>query len=238
MARALWPSESPIGRCVQIGGTAFPCWTVIGVAADPRRWSLAGEEDAYQYWVPAEALQSDALRPTSLLVRMNEPAAGAAVRRELLGLDPRIRFVEVESFREVMEPYLRPWNLGGTLFAAFGLLAVFLAALGLYSVIAFDVTQRTREIGIRTALGATTRAVVRVVLVRALRLAALGVALGLLAAVLLTPKVEDLLFGVPARDPVTFTTVAAVLLLVALSAAVLPARRASAVDPMVALRTE
>jgi ABC-type antimicrobial peptide transport system permease subunit len=156
----------------------------------------------------------------------------------LLNLDPRVRFVEMQSFSEVMEPLLRSWTLGATLFTVFGLLALLVAAFGLYAVIAFDVIQRTRELGIRAALGATSRAIIRAVIGRGLRLAGIGVAIGLFAAAMLAPRLEDMLYGVPARDPTTFLAVAGVLIFVALLAAWVPARRASRVDPAIALRAD
>jgi ABC-type antimicrobial peptide transport system permease subunit len=238
MARRIWGGEDPIGRCIHVGGPTLPCSTVVGIAADPRRASIAQEEETFQYWIPAEPLQSDVLRPTNLVVRVSDPGAVDAVHRELLAMDPRIRFVRITSFREVIAPQMRSWIASATLFSAFGLLALIVAALGLYSLIAFDVAQRTREIGIRTALGALRRSVVRLVVIRALWLTGLGVAIGLTAAALLSPRIDDLLFGVSAHDPATFAAVGAVLMLVAVLAAGFPAHRASRVDPIVALRNE
>jgi len=238
MARRVWDEGSPIGSCLQIGGSDAPCWTVVGVAADPRRSTLVDEAETFQYWIPAESAEMAFLAPSAITVRLSRPALLEALRAELLGVDPRIRFVEAVSIREALSPQLRSWRLGASLFTVFGVLALVVAALGLYSVMAFDVVQRTREIGIRSALGATRRRLLSAVMTRALWVVTVGIAFGLALAVILAPRLQEMLYGVNARDPVTFGGVAAVLLLVALLAAYLPARRAARVDPMIALRAE
>ncbi len=238
MARAMWGEEDPIGQCIHVGGVTRPCSTVVGVAADPHRSDLIGELDTFQYWIPADGLETDLLRPNNLAVRVSSPAVLVDVRRELIALDTRIRHVETFSYREWMPLLARTQSTAATLFTVFGALALIVAALGLYSVIAFDVAQRTREIGIRAALGASGSAVIRAVIGRGLRHATVGVALGLIAAAVLSPRVEEQLYGISPRDPATFALVAGVLLLVALVASGLPARRAAGVDPMIALRAE
>jgi ABC-type antimicrobial peptide transport system permease subunit len=149
-----------------------------------------------------------------------------------------VRFAEVQAFTEILDPQMRSWTLGATLFTAFGALALLVAAIGLYSVLAFDVTRQTREIGIRSALGATKTTILRGVVVNAVRLAAMGIALGLAAAAAAAPLVQDLLFQVEPRELRVMGAVAALLLAVALLASAVPALRATRVDPMEALRID
>ena len=139
---------------------------------------------------------------------------------------------------ELLEPELQPFRLGATMFGVFGLLALLLAGVGLYAVISFDVARRTRELGIRTALGARAEDVVRLVLGQGLRVTAVGVAIGILLALALGRVVEALLFGATPRDPYVFGAVAVTLMTVAASASLIPAWRAARVDPVIALREE
>jgi predicted permease len=239
MARVLWPGQDPIGKCVIIGAspgeTDPPCTEVVGVVEDARTFSLLPEE-AMQYYVP---LGSEG-GARALLVRVRgEPETSIpSIRRALLSLEPGLRYPEIQPLRELIDPQARSWKLGATMFTAFGLLALLVAAVGLYSVLAFSVAQRTFELGVRSALGASRERLLGLVLGQAARLTVLGVALGLLAAWLAAPKVEDLLYATSPHDPAVLGGVAGVLLAVGLLAAWLPARRATRVDPSVALRAE
>jgi ABC-type antimicrobial peptide transport system permease subunit len=153
-------------------------------------------------------------------------------------MDPRIRYASVAPLQDKIAPEARSWTLGATMFTVFGLLALLVAAIGLYGVLAFDVAQRTRELGIRTALGAERMRLLRSVVTDGLRLALVGVVLGLGIALVAAPYVRDLLFKESPRDPHVFVAVALTLILVALVASLIPGVRATRVDPMVALRTE
>jgi ABC-type antimicrobial peptide transport system permease subunit len=137
-----------------------------------------------------------------------------------------------------IEPQVRPWRLGAAMFSVFGALALLLAAVGLYSVIAYGVTQRTHELGVRVALGARTADVLRLVVGEGLRIAVVGVSAGALLALLAGRWLAPLLFNVSPRDPGVFAIVATVLLAVALAASLLPALRAARVDPATALRAD
>ena len=244
MARQLWPGRSPLGECLRIGGEdrehnrTRPCSTVVGVVEDARRQSVRAEE-TFQYYIPLAQRHLDSI-PEYLVVRVarETPALLNAIRRQVLGLDPAIRWVDVSRLQDRIAPETRAWQLGATLFSLFGLLALVVAAIGLYSMLAFDVAQRTRELAVRTALGATTRRLVRHILHRALATTALGVAAGVLVALLLAGRVEPLLFETRGRDPLSFAGVALVLLAVAVAAAGLPAWRAARVDPGTALRSD
>ncbi|HUH12762.1 MAG TPA: ABC transporter permease [Longimicrobiales bacterium] len=243
MARVVWPREEAIGKCLLIGSddpppNNPPCTTVVGVVEDGRVQQIV-EEPSMQYYVPLAQRLVD-WAPEALLVRVrgDERAAIPAIRREILAAEPSLRYAEVRPMRDLIDPQARSWQLGAALFTAFGLLALLVAGIGLYSVLAFDVAQRTREIGIRAALGATRERVLRLVVGQGVRVVAIGVVLGGGAAFLLAPRVEALLFETPARDPWTFGAVVLTLGLVALVASALPALRATRVDPREALQAE
>jgi predicted permease len=240
MARTIWPGQDAVGKCLIIGdypsnGEGKVCSQVVGVVEDARSFHLLPEE-TMQYYTPLEKDESG----WALLVRVkgDEAAVIPRIRSALLRLEPGLRFPEIQPLRELIDPQARAWTLGATMFTAFGVLALLVAAVGLYSVLAFSVEQRTFELGVRSALGASRERLMGLVLGQAARLLALGVALGLVAAYLAAPRVEDLLYATSPHDPAVLAGVAGVLLVVGLLAAWLPARRATRVDPSVALRTE
>ena len=235
MARLAWPGEDPIGRCLVMRDG--PCTRVVGVVADSRRFGLE-ENEAMQYYVPL-AHAPYPWPPSSLMLRTARPAALAApARAALLRAMPALRLVGTEPFASSLAGQYRAWRLGAMLFGGFGLLALLVASLGLYSVLAFDVAQRRTELGIRGALGATRSAVVGLVLRDGMRLAVPGVAIGLATAAVAAGRVEPLLFHVPARPPALLAAVALAMILVAAVASVLPALRASRVPPAEALGAE
>ena len=177
---------------------------------------------------------------SGLFVRARGSAATIeeTVRRRLQPLMPGVSYVTVTPLSDIVGSQTRSWRLGAAMFSVFGLLALVLAAIGLYSVIAYNVAQRTQEMGIRIALGAETRDLVGLVLSEGMRLALVGIALGGAIALVVSGWVRPLLYEESPRDPLVFGGVAAVLLAVAALASFLPARRAARVDPMRALRTE
>jgi putative ABC transport system permease protein len=162
----------------------------------------------------------------------------AALRQEVQALDKTLALSRVQTMEEIVSATVAVPRLVMLLFASFAAVALVLASLGIYGVMAYSVTQRTHEIGIRIALGAQTRNVLGLVVGQGMKLAVLGVGLGLAASFGLTRLMESLLFGIQATDPLTFAAVALLLTLVALLACYLPARRATKVDPMIALRYE
>ncbi len=238
MGRLLWPGGSALGKCIQIGGPAAPCTEVVGVAGDALRQSLE-TTPVLQYYVPL-AQHSDFADQTRLLVGTTGPAEGsaAAIRRNVLAVSPEMPYPEVRPLTALIAPRIQPWRLGAALFTLFGLLALLVAGVGLYGVIAYDVAQRAPEMAIRMAMGAPALRVVRRVVRDALRLALAGIALGGLAALVAAPAAAPLLFHESPRDPAVFATVAGLLLLVGAAAALVPARRASRLDPASALRAE
>ena len=240
MARLFWPDGNPIGSCVRIGVDSLPCATIVGVTENARRQKIA-EETSLQYAVPL-GQEPAFMRDRMLFVR---PAPGAdpalvaaAVRRMMQGAAADLPYAEVFPMSELLDGEMRPWRMGATLFGAFGVLALVLAAVGLYGVIAYSVSQRTHELGVRMALGASVGQVRRMVLGQGVALAAIGAVIGLAMAVVLAPRLRELLFKTSPRDPVILAGVAAILLLVAAAACLVPAWRASRVHPAVALRAE
>jgi ABC-type antimicrobial peptide transport system permease subunit len=176
-----------------------------------------------------------------LHVRTGGDAASVApaARREVRGLDPTLSVFDVRTLEEQVSQSLAPLRINVIMLGAFGTIALLLASVGLYGVASYSVTLRTREIGVRMALGARRSSVLGLVLGRGLIVVAIGIAIGLAAAAALAPRVPaNLLPNVNARDPLTFATTALVLVAVALIANYLPARRATRIDPLIALRGE
>jgi putative ABC transport system permease protein len=161
-----------------------------------------------------------------------------AVRRELQGMDESVPFVSVRPMLELIDQQVTPWRIGTLVFTLFGALGLVLAAVGLYGVISFVVTQRTHELGVRIALGARGRDVLGLVLRQGARLAGIGVVTGAAGAAAATRLFASMMYGVSALDPLVYAAMALVLGAVALAAAYVPARQATRVDPMVALRAE
>jgi ABC-type antimicrobial peptide transport system permease subunit len=237
MARALWPGRDGIGQCIRVGADTTPCTTVVGISEDIRQDNITGDSATYIYYLPATQVSGPAF---SLALRTSGRATQFAegIRRRLQREMPGASYVNVTPFSDVLAPQMQSWLLGATMFAAFGVLALALAAIGLYSVIAYNVVQRTHEMGVRVALGAQVRDVVLLVVRDGLRFGLVGLALGAVVARGAAHWVEPLLYKEPASDPVVFGSVTAILLAVAVAASWLPARRAARVDPQVALRTD
>jgi hypothetical protein len=241
MARALW--KDPIGRCIQVffGPDALaPCTTVIGIAEDAAQQNLTDDPDSrFMYYLPLD--QVDPSWGSQLFLRMAGHDAGGSVERVRLALNramPGQGYVSVQPMEDLLDRQRRSWQLGATLFVGFGVLALLVAAVGLYGTVSYDVAQRTHELGVRSALGARGVDLVRLVVGQAVRLAGAGVVLGLALALLASPWIQPLLFKQSARDPATYGLVAVLLLGVAVLASAMPSRRAARVDPNLALRAE
>jgi len=233
-ARRIWPSEDPLGKCVKVDAKG-PCSIVVGVSGDIR----AGFNEGPTRHVYLAAAQVP-LPDSRLFIRTRGDAAKQteAVRRALQEVVPGFAYVSTQTLDSIIAPEMRSWRLGATMFTIFGVLALLVAAIGLYSVVAYDVSQRTRELGVRVALGASAAAVLRLVVGEGVRVVVVGLALGAAVALALASRVSPLLYQVSAKDPVTYAGVVGILLVVAIVASLAPALRAARVDPNVALRTE
>jgi putative ABC transport system permease protein len=237
MAKYLWPGKNAVGQCVKVGSDTVPCTEVVGVAEDIRADEEFLNDKMLYYYRPLTQAQPHG---GGLFVRTSGEASRSTetVRRELQALMPGSAYVTVTPFSQIYAPNVRSWRLGASMFVAFGGLALILAAIGLYSVIAYNVAQRTHELGVRVAFGARVSDVIRLVLGEGLRLAVAGVVIGGGIALYAGKWVAPLLFKVKPADPLVFGFVIAVLLAVATLASLIPAIRAARVNPNVALRSD
>jgi putative ABC transport system permease protein len=236
----VFPDEDPIGKPVSFGVAMdeeeeTASWEVVGVVADAALLWLDASAPAAFYvsgWQQPWTDMSLVLRAALL------PRLGEEVRREVQAIDTELPVYDVRPMPELVSASVAQRRFQTVLLTAFAAVGLALAAIGLYGVMALSVSQRTREIGIRMALGAPEGSVMRLVLRQGMALVLLGTAIGLAGALALSRVLASLLFRVSATDPPTFTIVAALLVLTALVASCLPARRATQVDPLVPLRYE
>ena len=238
MANVLWPGQDPIGRCVRVGLDSMPpCRYVVGVAEDIRSQSIEPESKLFFYYLPALQWKP---QDGGLFVRtrVDPSVVQEPLRRALQREMPGTAFVTVDPMGNIVGAKMRSWIVGATLFTAFGVLALVLAAVGLYSVIAYNVTQRKHELGVRLALGAERFGVVRLVVMESVRFALAGVAIGSGVALAAGKWIGPLLFDQSPRDVVVFGTVTAVLVCVAIVASWVPALRAARLDPKTALQAD
>jgi putative ABC transport system permease protein len=237
MARLAFSDADPLGRKVTIfmKGTNVPS-TIIGVVGDVKHESLSSEVRAMAYWPPPE--QSYRYMTVVVRTESSPTALVPAIRNEVLAMDRDQPISDAVSMEELLGSSVSKSRFSALLLSIFAGLALVLASVGIYGVMSYSVTQRSHEIGIRMALGAQRRDVVRMVVVHGMLLSLAGIAVGLVGSFALTRLLGGLLYGVSSTDPVTFAAISATLVLVALAACFIPARRASRVDPMVSLRYE
>jgi predicted permease len=236
-AKLVWPRAEALGKCLYRGDDSVTtCTRVVGVAADTKRGRVT-ESTTLLYFVPF--LQDNKPSINGVFVRIRPGARGVtgALQREVQAAG-NLPYAAIQSIADQVAPQMRSWRLGASAFTAFGLLALLIAATGIFAVLSYSVSQRTKEIGVRVALGAQSGHVVRMVVGQGLRAALLGAGIGMLGAYALGRAIATLLYQVPPTDVSVFAGVTAVLLTVAMIAAYLPARRAARVAPMVALRSE
>lgn len=234
--KRLFGTEDPVGRRIMIGTDVQPA-IIVGIVRDVRHNALVTDEPQAAVYVP---LPQAPRRTMSLAVRTTgDPASIApAVRREITALDASLGASDVLTMERVVSSALSPQRVTTGMLSSLALIALILAATGIYAVMSFSVAQRTHEIGIRVALGAQRSDILGLVVGHGLRLTLIGVAIGLVGALALTRLLSRLLYGVSATDPPTFAVIALLLAGAALLACYIPARRATKVDPMVALRYE
>jgi len=236
LAKMLWPNENALGKRLSFEGPKGPFLEVVGVARDSKYRTLG--EGALPY-VYQPVLQSYDPKMTLVVRTKGEPqSVAAAVREQIRTLDAHLPVTEIKTLKDQVDLSLFPsrvaaWTLGG-----FGILALLLAAIGIYGVVSYSVAQRTHEIGVRMALGAKETDVLRLVVGEGLFVVGVGLAVGLLLAFAATRAIAGFLYGIGATDPLTYVGVPLLLGFVALVASYIPARRATKVDPLVALRYE
>jgi putative ABC transport system permease protein len=242
-AQKFWPNQNPIGK--HLKRTFSPQWiTIVGVVGDVHEQSLVS---ALPYFVDGAiyepfGLQADIGRAQplnmDLVVRVSNDQLnyGQSLQQIVAGLNPDAPVSDVTTLRTIVTKSASTARSTVALFAVFAALALTLAAVGIYGVISYSVTQRRPEIGMRMALGAQWQDIVRLIVGHGARLALIGIAIGIAASFALTRLMKTLLFGVSATDPITFVAVSILLLVVTVAACYIPARRAMRVDPMVALR--
>ena len=234
MARRLWPDRDPVGQIALNGRQE---WLVVGVVGDVRHGALEQEASSEMYFPIAQNRDWGSL---DMVVRSKLPIQSLvpSVRAALSRIDPDLPNSDFQPLEQLVDQAVSPRRFVTVLLGGFSILALILASLGIYGVISYSVNQRTNEIGIRIALGAQTPAVLKLIIGQGVRLTLVGLGIGLGTAFALTHVLSSLLFGVRATDPLTFAGIALLLTGVALLACYIPARRASKVDPMVALRYE
>jgi len=238
VADAYWPDQNPIGQCIQLSDDKV-CTTIVGVVENMMLFRLVNDDRASIY-VP----WTHPAFPNSLASGMVIRARGEGeelLPRLLPGMKsvlPPVPFVSVEPYAQIVAPELRPWRLGATMFSIFGALATIIAAVGLYSVMAYWASQRTHEIGVRMALGARSADVVRLLATHAGRTVGAGLAIGAIVALGLARGVGNLLYDTSPREPAVYILAAAALALAAVLAIIVPARRVTRVDPATALRSD
>jgi len=239
MAEQLWPSEDPLGKRIKFPGSdknPQPWRTIVGVVGDVNQYAL-DRKPPMQMYLPQAQFPTSTM---SLVVRTAAEPTGpiTAIRDEIRAMDPDQAVFNIATMGSLMSDSISLRRFSMLLLMIFAAVALALAAIGIYGVISFAVTQRTHEIGIRVALGAGSTDILKLVVVRGMILTISGVAIGLVAAAGLTHFLQTLLFSVSATDPATFIVISVLLTGVALVACLVPARRAAKVDPMVALRYE
>jgi predicted permease len=239
MAKKFWPNENAVGKQVGLGAPSFPFMNIVGVVADVKHLSLR-EESGPEMYVPytQKPYPSMSIMYVVLRTKTEPTSVFSAASKAIHSVDPELPIAEAVTLSTIRDRSMAQPRFSMLLLGSLGILALVLACVGMYGVISYSVMQRTPEIGVRMALGAQRGNVFRMVLGQGSRLALLGIVIGLAGAVGLTRLMASFLYGVKATDPLTFTGMALLLAVVILLACYVPARRATRVDPMIALRYE
>ncbi len=237
MAKKFWPGQDPVGKQVGPGSPQYPLATIVGIAADVKHLSLR-EEPGPEMYVPytQKVWPSLLTMDVALRTRLDVASAVTSARNAIRAVDADLPIANVRPLASLVDDSVAQPKFSMLLLAAFGAFALILACVGIYGVISYSVAQRTREIGVRVALGASRSNIFGMILGEGARLAGLGIAIGIVAALGVTRMMSSFLYEVRPADPATFAVVCVILLGVAALACYLPARRATRVDPLVALR--
>jgi predicted lysophospholipase L1 biosynthesis ABC-type transport system permease subunit len=240
-ARFYWPHTDPIGQCLIVVRPTEPCATIVGITKDSHLEEILEPPEVElitPFFVSGSRLMEN---PRYLIARTSPDHVGQvanAMRRELQRTVPPSAVVWVMPMASWLEPQLRPWRLGSWLFTAFGILALVVATVGTYSVVAYSVSQRAHEMSVRVALGAAARDVIGLIVGYGVRVTAVGIGAGVLVALVLARSIGSLLYGTTTHDPLVIGAVTVLLVAVAATASALPAWRASSADPVATLRSE
>jgi putative ABC transport system permease protein len=242
-ARRYWPNQNPIGKRILSGLDDNQWSTIIGVVGDVKHTGLDADTNPETYYhylqIPPEAMNfAEATMALAIRTSADPAAMTSAVREALRTLDPSLPVFNVHTMRDFLYGSLAQPRFRTFLVGIFAGLALVLASLGLYGVVAYSVSQRTAELGIRVALGAQPGSILKLVVFHTAGLAAIGLAIGVAVTLAGSRIISRFLFGISATDPVTLGTASLVILLVALTASLVPALRAAKVDPATALRAE
>jgi predicted permease len=234
LAQRYWPNEEALGKRLRNS----KIWMEVVGVVENGKFRIAGQVEPPMVYTPYAQKETDS--PFSLIVRVSgDPASVmAALRYEVQRIDPGVPVLATMSLPDAVDFGALPLRIAGAAASGFGFIGLLLAAIGIYGLVSYSVAQRTQEIGVRVALGATRTDILRLVMLRGFKLAAIGLGIGVALALATTQVLAELLFGIGPADPLTFTGVAVLLAATTLAASWLPARRASRVDPMVALRYE
>jgi hypothetical protein len=235
-AKQYLPGGNGLDPCVYLGNDQ-PCTQIVGVVKSTVLWEMTGTKGSIVY-VPLEAWPEQRINMMEIRTTGDPRPLVPALRQAVLSVSSDLPWADIVPVSERLAPQLRPWRLGASMFTAFGVLALCLAAVGLYGLLSYVVTQRTQEIGIRKALGAPSGGVVQLVLRGALAMTVAGVTIGIVAALAAGRLIASQLYGVSSRNPTVIAASAVVLVVVAIVASLAPAIRATRVDPLVALRAE
>ena len=236
MARLFWPNETALGQRVRLEGDENPWMEVVGIVADVKHFGLESQtkpEIYVPYFIDPWPFMTIVVRSSSDLASLS-----AAIRDQVWSVDKDIPIPNIRTMDQLLSTSVARPRFNMLLLGVFAVIALVLSAVGVYGVMSYSVVQRTHEIGIRMALGAAKPDVLKLVVVQGLKLLLIGIGLGLLAALALTRVLTSMLFGVEPTDPATFAMISVLLACVALTACIVPARRATKVDPIVALRYE
>jgi len=235
-AKKFWPDGNPVDPCAYLGDNT-QCTEIVGVVANTVLWEMTGDKGLIVY-VPIESPWAQSVTMMEVRTSRDPAALVGPVRQAVLSVSSDLPWVDVQPVARRLDPQLRPWRLGASMFTAFGVLALCLAAVGLYGLLSYGVAQRTHEIGVRKALGAADSRVIRMVLGDALAMTLVGIVIGIGLALAAGKAIAAQLYQVSPRDPLVFVVCAAVLVIVAIVACAAPMRRALGVDPIIALRTD
>ncbi|HEY6829553.1 MAG TPA: ABC transporter permease [Gemmatimonadaceae bacterium] len=235
-AKQFWPNGEVLDPCAYLGDMTA-CTEIVGVVANTALWNIIGDKGFIVY-VPIESPWGQPATMMEVRTSRDPAALIASVRQAVTSVSSDLPWVDIQPLASRLDPQLRPWRLGASMFTAFGGLALCLAAVGLYGLLSYAVAQRTHEIGVRKALGAADGRVVRMVLGDALAMTAVGIVIGIGLALAFGKGIASQLYQVSPRDPLVFAICAVVLIVVAIVACAAPMRRALGVDPIVSLRAD